>query len=137
MTVQHECDAVDQTRERLQLWGRWLRDTCGVGMGGNVIAMYDERIGGDAQGLVLMPDNAVAERIERILCRLKKQQPKVFKVLWWWYYGGVSVQEIADQVNVSPATVKSRRLIGEASVTSYWDAGYGETDSQESLKKSA
>lgn len=115
---------IEDIREHLKQWGRWLHESqshCAR----SVIGQYQERIGDKSAGLVLMPDNEIAERIERILCRVKAQNPQVFRVLWWWYYVGASVPEISIKTRVSESTVKSRRLMGETSVVSYWDAGYG------------
>ncbi|MCW8917159.1 MAG: hypothetical protein OQK24_15050 [Magnetovibrio sp.] len=132
MTRQHE---LEMTRDRLRQWGSWLQNTQGVFVGGS-ISQYEERMS-VAEGLVLMGEDEVAERIERILCRIKLQHPKLYRVLWWWYYANAPWHEIADASRSSEKTVKTLRREGEIAVAAYWDAGYGENDTGESLKKSA
>ncbi len=127
MRRDRDLDLTEQARQSLRQWGYWLQQTGGmggIGVSGQTLK-YRERIGTEAQGLVLMPDDEIAERVERILCRIKQQQPDIFQVLWLWYYAEATLLEIADETRVSRATVKSRRLIGETSVAAYWDAGYG------------
>lgn len=132
MTQQH--DQLDMTRDRLKQWGAWLQSTEGVF--GGVIATYDER-SSVAEGLVLMGDDEVAERAERILCRIKQQHPRVYRVLWLWYYAEANWHQIADSMKAGVPTVRVMRKEGELLFAAYWDAGYGETETGASLKKSA
>lgn len=133
MAQQH--DQLEITRERLKQWGAWLQATQGAFSGG-MISQYQERQS-VAEGLVLMGGDDVAERVERILCRVKERHLRVYRVLWWWYYANASWYEIADAMRSSEKTVKTLRREGEIAVAAYWDAGYAETETGESLKKSA
>lgn len=133
MAQQH--DQLEITRERLKQWGAWLQATQGAFTGG-MISQYQERTS-VAEGLVLMGGDDVAERVERILCRVKERHPKAYRVLWWWYYANAAWHEIADAMRSSRASVNVLRKEGEMVVAAYWDAGYGKIETGESLKKSA
>ncbi len=113
---------IEGTRERLKAWGEWLQALEGVGVDSSTVGRYEELLD-KGRG----PDDPDSERMDRILGRVKMQQPVYFKVLKMIYYLEMPNKVIADEVKVSEATVKIYRGYGEASVAAYWDAGEGVT----------
>lgn len=112
---------VDKACELLTSWGEWLRTTPGAGS--SLTSQYNERIGsGFSQ---VLPDNETAARVEVILCRIKQTWPEIFLVLHSRYYYEHSYEEVAGRMKISKSTVKNWQRLGEVSVVSYWDAGYG------------
>ena len=114
---------VDEAKAVLIQWGNWLRQA------GSPMVYYGsglrERVGTPVRGPLVMPDNETAERADRILCRIKQQDPDVFRVLYLLYYCELSQYDAAQEIRKSETVVKRLHRIGLTAFASYWDAGYG------------
>lgn len=123
---------IEKARRLLNTWGDWLRATPGID--NSVTSQYNER--SSIGYREVLPDNETAARVEVILCRVKQNWPQVYAVLYSRYYYDRSCEEVANTQRIGIPTVKSWQRLGEVSVASYWDAGYG-VDKLLAIKKSA
>lgn len=106
----------EEVRQALETWGQWQRGLSGA-MGGRVVGQYGERT---ARETVTLVENATAERMDRVLCQVKRASLDAYRVLHWYYYHEASTRDIAHHMRRAHARVRELKLTGEAMAATLW-----------------
>jgi len=106
---------VDEARRLLAIWGAWhrcyLSRSFRLGYPSSVAFVH----AGEARDELpdAAPENPDAERVDRILCRLKAVSPAVFRALFCWYVLELSQRQAAEYCRCCDRVYKNRRSDGE------------------------
>ena len=112
-TIQLQHDEMAEVRSRLMAWGEWLRATSICNLNYPCKSTFVVTPGGrDADY-----DNPEAEEIERIMLDIKNRHPMIYAALLQDYYYQSTNRDAAKRLQISEATYKSRRMVGEHMVS--------------------
>lgn len=117
-STQQQDEWLQPTIQRLTEWGHHLHSIHGDKLGYSDTASH---LAGGSGGGRVMPESETAERIEQILCKVKRLEPGIYHALFLWYYLGLNGTEASDRLGVSVAWYRARRRVGEVMVAVYWD----------------
>ena len=112
-TIRQQHDEMAEVRERLDAWGAWLRATCICKLGYPCKATFVVAPGGRDTDY----SDEDANEIERIMVSIRNKHSLIFDVLLQEYYFLSSNREAAKRLEISEATYKTRRLVGEHMVS--------------------
>jgi RNA polymerase sigma factor (TIGR02999 family) len=95
----------------------------------NVEAAY---IGAGIRGDLQRPDDIDVLALDEALSRLAELDKELAKVVELRYFGGLTVEEVADVMGTSPATVKRQWALARAWLKRALDGGVDETTAEPS-----
>jgi len=110
----------DEVRGALAIWGMWQRSLPGgVHARAGLVACYHERV---SRETVTAQQNATAEAMDRVMCRVRQASDSAYRVLCLYYIGdeNVSIRDIADALKVSRRRVEDLKRQGEAMASMLW-----------------
>jgi hypothetical protein len=107
----------DNTESSLQVWGKWLREGNNTGLGMPACTLQKMIVYGQpirsTGGERITPTDEVAERVEKLVCRLSLSRPNAARALRAYY----------QDVHATLPMVAKRLRIGIASLKRYLEQG--------------
>lgn len=118
--MQHD-DWLEPTRDRLRQWAQWLKAERSPVCGAVTVRYQPREI--DPVHDALPDEDGTAERMDRILCRVREVDAVVYCVLFEYYYHrDKSERDLAVDLRISRNKVSKLRMQGETMVDVWWRA---------------
>lgn len=118
--MQHD-DWLEPTRDRLRQWAQWLKAERSPVCGAVTVRYRPREV--DPVHDVLPSEDGTAERMDRILCRVREVDAVVYCVLFQYYYHHEkSERDLAVDLHISRNKVSKLRMQGETMVGIWWRA---------------
>jgi DNA-directed RNA polymerase specialized sigma subunit len=110
--TQHSDDWLNPTREMLNHWAEHLRSIKSDRLGYSSKAAYLSEPVEDAS----IPEDDIADKMDRVLCKVKAINEESFRVLSLYYFHEYSERAIGLTLNKSKTKCRDLRLSGEIMV---------------------
>ncbi|MCU7845317.1 MAG: hypothetical protein KZQ93_15920 [Candidatus Thiodiazotropha sp. (ex Monitilora ramsayi)] len=111
-SIQQHDEWLNPTRDLLLQWGEHLRSINGEGLGYSSKASHLVEHGVQQ----IIPEDELADKVDRVLCKVKMMNSDVFAVLKLYYYLEHSERSISETLQQSRAKCRDMRLTGEVMV---------------------
>lgn len=110
--TQHNDDWLNPTRDMLIRWAKHFRAIKGERLGYPSLAAHLSKPG---EGTPI-PDDEIADRMDRVLCKVRAINEESYKVLAMYYFHAYTEREIGLALHKSKTKCRDIRLSGEVMV---------------------
>lgn len=118
IAMRDDDDWLGPTRALLEEWGAHQRSIRGQGLGYSSQAAHLSIPGEVSEAPI--PENAVADQVDRILCQVRDANAGAYAVLYRYYYWECSIRYVAQDLRLTRTNCNNLKQAGEIMVHAWW-----------------